>query len=47
MEIEMRKLFVTVVVLSSLLSGCVGFVGGRGGYYGGGGGAYYHHHDWR
>jgi hypothetical protein len=47
MEIEMRKLFVAVLVLSTLLSGCVGYVGGgRGGYYGGGG-AYYHHHDWR
>ncbi len=37
----MRKWAVTLLILSSLLSGCIGF-----GYRGGGGG-YYHHHDWR
>jgi hypothetical protein len=37
----MRKWVVAVLILSSLLSGCV--VGFRGG----GGGHYYHHHDWR
>ena len=36
----MRKWAVTLLILSSLLSGCIGF-----GYRGGGG--YYHHHDWR
>ena len=40
----MRKFAVVVLILGSLLSGCVGF-GFRGG--GGGGGGYYHHHDWR
>jgi hypothetical protein len=39
----MRKWAVTLLVVSSLVSGCVGFVG----YPGGGGGRYYHHHDWR
>jgi hypothetical protein len=39
----MRKCAVALLILSSLLSGCVGFVG----YGGGGGGRYYHHHDWR
>jgi hypothetical protein len=39
----MRTCAVALLVLSSLLSGCVGFVG----YGGGGGGRYYHHHDWR
>jgi hypothetical protein len=38
----MRKWAVTLLILSSLLSGCIGFVRG-----GGGGGGYYHHHDWR
>jgi hypothetical protein len=38
----MGKWAVALLVLSSLVSGCVGFVG-----YGGGGGRYYHHHDWR
>jgi hypothetical protein len=39
----MRKWAVTLLILSSLLSGCFGYVGVRGG----GGGGYYHHHDWR
>ncbi len=38
----MRKWAVTLLILGSLLSGCIGFVRG-----GGGGGGYYHHHDWR
>jgi hypothetical protein len=40
----MGKWVVAVLILSSLLSGCIGFGfhGGRGG-----GGGYYHHHDWR
>jgi hypothetical protein len=38
----MRKWAVVLVILSSLLSGCVGFVG-----RGGGGPGFYHHHDWR
>jgi hypothetical protein len=41
----MRKWTVALLILSSLLSGCIG-VGFRGGGWGGGGG-YYHHHDWR
>jgi hypothetical protein len=41
----MRKWVVALLILSSLLSGCIGFGGPRGG--GGGGGGYYHHHDWR
>jgi len=40
----MRKWAVAVLILSTLLSGCIGF-GFRGG--GGGGGGYYHHRDWR
>jgi uncharacterized membrane protein YtjA (UPF0391 family) len=39
----MRKWAVTLLILATLVSGCVGFVG----YPGGGGGRYYHHHDWR
>jgi hypothetical protein len=39
----MRRWAVALVILSSFLSGCVGFgYGGRGGE-----GHYYHHHDWR
>lgn len=38
----MRKCAVAVLILSGLLSGCVGI-----GFRGGGGGYYYHHHDWR
>jgi hypothetical protein len=42
----MRTCMVGVLILSSLLSGCIGFIGpGGGGWHGGGG--YYHHHDWR
>jgi len=41
----MRTCAVALLILSSLLSGCIGF-GFRGGR-GGGGGGYYHHHDWR
>jgi hypothetical protein len=40
----MRKWVIALLILSSLLTGCIG-VGFRGG--GGGGGGYYHHHDWR
>jgi hypothetical protein len=40
----MRKLTVAILILGTLLSGCIGF-GYSGG--GGGGGHYYHHHDWR
>jgi hypothetical protein len=39
----MRKWAVVLLILGSLLSGCIVGVGGRG--YGGG--HYYHHHDWR
>jgi len=42
----MRKFAISVLILGTLLSGCVG-VGFRGGWGGGGGGGYYHHHDWR
>jgi hypothetical protein len=35
-----------VLIAAALLSGCIGFVGGRG-YGGGGGRGFYHHHDWR
>jgi len=42
----MRKFVVAVMILSSLLSGCIGFIGPGGGR-GGRGGGYYHHHDWR
>lgn len=38
----MRRWAVALLMLSSLLSGCIGF-----GFRGGGGGGYYHHHDWR
>ena len=38
----MRKLIVGILILGSLLTGCIGF-----GYPGRGGGAYYHHRDWR
>ena len=38
----MRKYVVAILILGSLLSGCIGF-----GFQGGGGGRYYHHHDWR
>jgi hypothetical protein len=41
----MRKWIVALLILGSLLSGCIGF--GGGGHYRGGGGGYYHHHDWR
>jgi hypothetical protein len=36
----MRKWVIALLILSSLLTGCIG-VGFRGG------GGYYHHHDWR
>jgi|HubBroStandDraft_4_1064222.scaffolds.fasta_scaffold04207_7 hypothetical protein len=39
----MCKWVIALLILSSLLTGCIG-VGFRGG---GGGGGYYHHHDWR
>jgi hypothetical protein len=42
----MRKFAISVLILGTLLSACVG-VGFRGGRGGGGGGGYYHHHDWR
>jgi hypothetical protein len=42
----MRKLTVSVLILSCLLSGCIGFGYGGGGW-GHGGGRNYHHHDWR
>jgi len=40
----MRNWTIAVVILGTLLSGCIGF-----GYSGGGrgGGQYYHHRDWR
>ena len=38
----MRNWAVALLILSSLLSGCIGF-----GFRGAGGGHYYHHHDWR
>jgi len=38
----MRKWAVAILILSSLLSGCVAYVG-----HGGGGVGFYHHHDWR
>ncbi len=43
----MRKWTVALLIVGSLLSGCIGFGyrGGYGGGYGGGGGHY--HHDWR
>jgi hypothetical protein len=41
----MSKWIVALLVVGSLLSGCIGF--GGGGHYRGGGGGYYHHHDWR
>jgi hypothetical protein len=41
----MRKLAVAVLILGTLMSGCIGF--GYGGGWGHGGGRYYHHHDWR
>jgi hypothetical protein len=41
----MSKWIVALLILGSLLSGCIGF--GGGGHYRGGGGGYYHHHDWR
>jgi hypothetical protein len=40
----MCRWVIALLILSSLLTGCIG-VGFRGG--GGGGGQYYHHHDWR
>jgi hypothetical protein len=40
----MRKWGIGLLVLSGLLSGCIGY-GYRDG--GGRGGGYYHHHDWR
>jgi hypothetical protein len=39
----MRNWAVGLLVLSSMLSGCIGFGYPGGGYRGG----YYHHHDWR
>jgi hypothetical protein len=42
----MRKWTVALLILSSLLSGCMGY-GFRGGGGRGGGGNYYHHQDWR
>lgn len=41
----MCKWVISLLILSSLLSGCIG-VGFRGGG-GRGGGQYYHHQDWR
>jgi hypothetical protein len=40
----MRNLAVSILILGSFLSGCIGY-----GYPGRGGGGhyYYHHHDWR
>jgi hypothetical protein len=38
----MSKFAVAVLILGSLLTGCIGFIGP-----GGGGRGYYHHHDWR
>ena len=38
----MRKWTVALLIISSLLSGCIGFVGHRGG-----GGYGHYHHDWR
>ncbi len=38
----MRKLVVQILILGSLITGCIGF-----GYPERGGGHYYHHHDWR
>jgi len=38
----MRRWAIALLLLSSLLSGCIGF-----GFRGGGGGGYYHHRDWR
>jgi hypothetical protein len=42
----MRKFVVGILILGSLLTGCIG-VGWRGGGGWGGGGGYYHHRDWR
>lgn len=44
----MRTLYsaATVLVLSCLMGGCIGF-GYAGGGWGHGGGGHYHHHDWR
>jgi hypothetical protein len=42
-EPQMRKVVIGLLVLGSLLSGCIGFIGPGGG----GRGGYYHHHDWR
>jgi hypothetical protein len=41
----MRNLIVGILILGSLLTGCIGF--GYPGRGGGGGGGYYHHRDWR
>jgi hypothetical protein len=43
----MRTCVFAVFILSSFLSGCIGFIGPGGGGWHGGGGGYYHHHDWR
>lgn len=43
----MCKFAVIVLMLGTLLGGCVGPGFRDGGYRGGGGGGYYHHHDWR
>jgi hypothetical protein len=40
----MCRWVIALLIVSSLLTGCIGF-GFRGGD--GGGGQYYHHHDWR
>jgi hypothetical protein len=40
----MRKWTVGLLIASTLLCGCIGYVGGRGW---GGGGGFYHSHDWR
>jgi hypothetical protein len=38
----MRTCAVALLILSSLLNGCIGV-----GFRDGGGRGYYHHHDWR
>jgi hypothetical protein len=44
-ETGMCKLAVAILILGSLLTGCIGFGYPEG--RGGGGDHYYHHHDWR
>jgi hypothetical protein len=46
-ETGMHKLAVAILILGSLLTGCIGFGYPDGSGGGGGGGHYYHHHDWR